>query len=162
MKDTEGNVGWGRSVCARDETDPGGDIDVLRELAERVAEIAALPEQAERKELWRRVNGLERARPGVLIRMDEVPWHEMDADAALEIKTTNGFSQAHEREFRQILYQWEHLRCDMVVEPVVYSLIAVTDTGCGMEPQEDLLPQSEKGAVFSPHHKDPFDRMPVA
>jgi hypothetical protein len=134
-------------------TIPDEDVLVLRDLAEQVREIADLPEQSERKALWRNVNGLEKPRPAVLIRMDEVPWHEMDVEGALEVKTTNPFSQMHEREFRQILYQWEHMACDMVVEPVVYSLMAITDTGCGIEPDEDLLPQSEEGAVFSHRYK---------
>lgn len=129
------------------------DLRVLRGLAERVAAVAALPEQRERKELWRRVNGLERPRPAVLIRIDEVPWHEMDVQDELEIRTTNAFSQLHEKEFRQILYQWEHMACDMVVEPVVYSYMAVTDSGCGIQTQEELLAQSEKGTVFSHHYK---------
>ncbi len=132
---------------------PDEDLRVLRDLAERVAAAAALPEQQERKELWRRVNGLEKPRPAVLIRMDEVPWHEMDVDGELGIRTTNPFSQAHERELRQTLYQWEHMACDMVVEPVLYSLMAVTDTGCGIDADEDLLPQSEDGAVFSHRYK---------
>jgi hypothetical protein len=134
-------------------TIPDGDVDILRGLAERIAAIAALPEQAERKELWRRVNGLEKPRPAVLIRMDEVPWHEVDGGGAPAVKTTTGFAQAHEREFRRILYQWEHMACDMVVEPVVYSLMALTDTGCGIQAEEDLLPQSEKGSVFSHRYK---------
>ena len=134
-------------------TIPDEDIHVLRNLAERVAAVAGLPEQRERKELWRRVNGLEKPRPAVLIQTDEIPWHEMPKDGDLELKTTNGFVQLHERELRQILYQWEHMACDMVVEPVLYSLIAIADTGCGIEPEEELLAQSEEGPVFSHHYK---------
>ncbi len=134
-------------------TIPDEDIHILRDLAEKVAAVAALPEQQERKELWRKVNGLDKPRPAVLIRMDEVPWHEMDVDGEMKLRTTNPFSQLHEKELRQILYHSEHMACDMVVEPILYSLIAVADTGCGIETEEDLLPQSEEGAVFSHHYK---------
>jgi hypothetical protein len=132
---------------------PDEDVYILRELAEKIAAVAAQPEQAERKDLWRNVNGLKKPRPAVLIRMDEVPWHEMDVDGGLEVKSANPFCREHEKELRRILYQWEHMACDMVVEPVVYSLIALTDTGCGIETEEELLPQSEEGAVFSHHYK---------
>ena len=42
---------------------PEADVGVLRDLAARVAEIAALPVQEERAEMWRRHNRLEHGRP---------------------------------------------------------------------------------------------------
>ena len=132
---------------------PDKDIEILHNLAERIAMIAALAGQEERKRLWRDVNDLSKPRPAVLIRADEVPWHEMGMDDELALKTTHGFSRSHEEEFRRILYQWEHMRCDMVVEPVLYSPIAITDTGFGIQVDEDLIAQSEAGAVISHHYK---------
>jgi hypothetical protein len=36
------------------------DVSILKGLAERIAEISALPVQKDKKELWRGVNDLER------------------------------------------------------------------------------------------------------
>jgi hypothetical protein len=45
---------------------PAADRAVLRDLAARVAEIAARPVMAERRDLWRRHNDLESTRPLIL------------------------------------------------------------------------------------------------
>ena len=44
------------------------DRTVIRELARRVAEIAARPVQDERRDLWRRHNSLQRTRPLIYVR----------------------------------------------------------------------------------------------
>ncbi|MBN1402460.1 MAG: hypothetical protein JXA74_16590, partial [Anaerolineae bacterium] len=55
---------------------PTRDRDVLRRLADERAQIAALPVQAQRADMWRRLNRLERVKP--LIWVNEIPWHEMN------------------------------------------------------------------------------------
>jgi len=47
------------------------DVSILSELHCQLAEIAALPAHDQRRELWRRVNDLETARP--LAWIDEIP-----------------------------------------------------------------------------------------
>ena len=69
----------------------GDDRAVLRDLAHEVAEIAALPRQQQTISLWKALNGLEPARPMVLI--DQIPWHEMDVDGELELRTEDPFFQ---------------------------------------------------------------------
>jgi hypothetical protein len=49
---------------------------VLRELAKHVAEIAALPIQAERRELWKMHNNLQPVRPMILL-FPEGSWEEL-------------------------------------------------------------------------------------
>ena len=39
------------------------DIDIIRGLAEQVAEIAALPVQEEKRALWRQLNSCQPCRP---------------------------------------------------------------------------------------------------
>ena len=54
-----------------------GDKGILRELAEKLAGQAALPEQQQKRELWRRHNDLEATRP--LVFCDpENGWNEID------------------------------------------------------------------------------------
>ena len=94
---------------------PNNDTTILRELGQRVAEIAALPVQQETIRLWKALNGLRPARPMVLI--DQIPWHEMDVDDELTLRSEDPFCQGLETRLRRTLYQWRHMPVDMVVEP---------------------------------------------
>lgn len=91
------------------------DISILRELGKRIAEIAALPIQQETINLWKALNGLRPERPMVLI--DQIPWHEMDVDDELALRTEDPFCQGLETYLRRTLYAWNHMRVDMVVDP---------------------------------------------
>ncbi|MBT9138892.1 MAG: hypothetical protein DDT31_01471 [Syntrophomonadaceae bacterium] len=68
---------------------------------------------------WRRLNSLKEGRPLVWIK--EIPWHEMDVEGELELKTKNPFLREVEQQLRRTIYQWNHLQTDMVVEPKFYS-----------------------------------------
>ena len=85
------------------------DRDVLRKLAERKAEIAALPIQPERKKIWTRLNRLEKVRP--MVWLNEVPWHEMDVAGELtpQLQTSDQFLRDIEWNLRTELYQWDHI-----------------------------------------------------
>ena len=63
------------------------DIAIIRNLAARVAEIAALPVQEEKRALWRQLNALNPARPMVMI--DQVCWNEMNLDDELTLRCTD-------------------------------------------------------------------------
>lgn len=105
------------------------DRTILRELAAEVADIAALPIQQQKADRWRRLNQLEHGKPMVWI--NEIPWHEMGPE--VELETSNEFCRQQERWLRHILYQWKHMRCDMVVEPKVFCPLVFHDTGFGIE-----------------------------
>ena len=59
---------------------------VLRQLAERVAALAALPIMREKRELWRRHNRLERTRP-VIFCDPENGWNEIITERQLRCRT---------------------------------------------------------------------------
>ena len=61
----------------------GKDRRILRELAREVAEIAALPIQAERAQMWRDFNALKPHRPMVLA-FPEGSWRELLPDSELQ------------------------------------------------------------------------------
>ena len=109
---------------------PPHDLHVMRELARRVAEIAALPEQAAKAELWARHNDLERTRPLVLV-FPEGSWSELAADWVDACE--HPLARRYERDLRTRLYCWEHLRDDNVIEAVVNCPIAVRNTGYGLQ-----------------------------
>jgi hypothetical protein len=112
------------------------DRDVLRRLGEQVAEIAALPVQQETIALWKANNGLRPVRPMVMI--DQVAWHEMDVDGELTNQTEDEFCRGIETTLRRTLYQWRHMRVDMVVEPVVEIPKAIHGGGYGVQVVEKI------------------------
>ncbi len=107
---------------------------LLRELASRVAEIAALPVQQETIALWKALNGLKPVRPMVAI--DQVCWHEMNVDDELTLRTESPFCRDLETRLRRTLYAWKYMRADMVVEPVIEVGKIIRSTGLGIETVE--------------------------
>ncbi|MBN1836134.1 MAG: hypothetical protein JW820_09815 [Spirochaetales bacterium] len=128
---------------------PAGDLRVLRELGRRYAEIASLPIQEESRRRWQRLNDLEPERP--LIWTNEVCWNEMDHDGSLLLRCSNEVCQRIELEMRRTLYQWEHFRGDMIVEPVFYSPLIIENTGFGINPVADVAVTDETSEIASRH-----------
>jgi len=110
-------------------TIPEKDKAILRRLAEEIAEIASLPVQKQKADMWRRLNRLDSVKPMVLI--NEIPWHEMGPE--VELKTSNEFCRSYEMQLRRMLYQWRHMRGDMVIEPKIFCPFVIRDTGFGIE-----------------------------
>ncbi len=132
------------------------DIDILRELAGRVAEIAALPEQQEKIALWKSLNRLEPVRPMLLI--GSIPWHEMDVDGELTLKTRDEFCRRLETRLRRTLYGWRHLSDDRVVEPFVRIPKTIRGLGenLGIKPLEERAVTDADSNIVGHHYKDQF------
>ena len=107
------------------------DRTILRDLGLQVAEIAALPAQAETISLWKALNGLKPSRPMVLI--DQLPWHEMDVEGELALLSEDEFARGIETTLRRTLYSWRHIRADMVVEPFIDIPKIIRNNGWGIE-----------------------------
>jgi hypothetical protein len=121
------------------------DREVLRELARQVAEIAALPAQAETIRLWKSLNGLRPVRAMVMI--DQIPWHEMDVANELTLRTKDPFCRGIETQLRRSLYLWRHMRVDMVVQPVVTVGKAIRNTGLGIRTMEKVAVTDPRNSV---------------
>jgi hypothetical protein len=131
-----------------------GDTTVVRELAARVAEIAALPVQEEKRRLWRRLNGLEPDRPMVMI--DQVCWNEMEADGEIALRSTDPECREYERDLRRTLFQWEHFPVDMVVEPFVGVPLAIGGTDFGVTAEEDVVATDPANDVVGHRYHNQF------
>jgi len=129
---------------------PKKDKEVLRRLAGKVAEIADLPVQREKAEMWRRLNDLEPVKSMVWI--DEIPWHEMDLNGELELRTLHPFARRLEEELRRTVYLWEHMPVGMVVEGKVYSPLVVHDTGFGIGEESDVVKLDPRGVASRRFH----------
>jgi hypothetical protein len=106
------------------------DTAVLRELASELAGYAVLPVHAEKARLWQRLNDLRSERPMVWI--NEIPWHEMDVDGELTLRTEDPWARDQERELRRTLYQWRHLPADMILSDFLACPLAVHSTDFGI------------------------------
>ncbi|MFC1601204.1 hypothetical protein ACFL34_02520 [Candidatus Sumerlaeota bacterium] len=93
------------------------DRRVLRELGKQVRDIAANPIQEERKQLWHKINRLERCRIPVLLRINDLYWNEIVPDSMLA--TTEPRAREYERRLRLQIWQWETVDDDCVTEPVI-------------------------------------------
>ncbi|MCL2463991.1 MAG: uroporphyrinogen decarboxylase family protein [Micrococcales bacterium] len=102
---------------------------VLRELAARVAEIAADPVQEERVELWTKHNDLQTSQPVVFID-PENGWNECIPAATLAC--TAPMARAWEMFLRKQIYWFEQFQDDKVIEPYFDVPYSFSDTGWGV------------------------------
>jgi hypothetical protein len=130
------------------------DVAVLRKLAGRVAAIAALPVQEEKRVLWRRLNARRPVRPLVMI--DQVCWNEMDVGDELRLQCTDKECREYEQRLRRILYQWKHFPVDRVVEPYINVFKAVHNSGFGMAVKEEIAVSDPTNSVVGHKFENQF------
>jgi hypothetical protein len=123
------------------------DKEILRRLGAQRAEIAALPIHQEKARLWQRLNDLDAQRPMVWI--NEIPWHEMDVDGELTLQTEHPWARDLERELRREIYQWRHLRGDMIVSPAIACPLAVHSTDFGIMEDVEVARTDEANDIVS-------------
>ena len=126
------------------------DTDILRRLGEDQAGIAALPIQKEKAELWRRLNDLEPVRP--LVWINEVPWHEMNANGELTLQTRDPWAQKIETELRRLIYQWNHFPADMVVSDFISCPLEIQSSGIGLQEDADIVMTDPDNDIISRHY----------
>ncbi|MFO7900939.1 MAG: hypothetical protein R6V58_18010 [Planctomycetota bacterium] len=127
---------------------------VLRDLAGQTAEIAALPVQEEKRELWRKLNALEPDRPMVMI--DQVCWHEMNVDDELTLRCTDDECRGYEQALRRTLFQWRHFPVDMVVEPFIRVPKAVYNTRFDVTVQEERAVTDPTSNIVGHRYENQF------
>jgi len=123
------------------------DIRILRELAKRVAEIAALPVQEEKRELWRKLNSLNPERPMVMV--DQVCWNEMNSGGELELLCIDEECREYEQQLRRTLFQWHRFPVDMVVESFIDVPRAIQNSAFGIGVWEETIADDPTSAVVS-------------
>jgi len=123
------------------------DIAIVRELAARVAEIAALPVQEEKRALWRKLNARKPDRPMVAI--DQICWNEIIIGDEMVMRSTDPDCKGYEWYLRSTLCQWKHFPADMVVEPFVRVHKAIQNSGFGIGVQEHVAVTDSTSSVMS-------------
>jgi hypothetical protein len=123
--------------------------EVLRSLAFELAGIAALPVHREKAELWRRLNDLDSVRPMVWI--NEIPWHEMNANGELTARTEHLWARELETRLRRALYQWRHMPGDMIVNEELECPLAIYSTDFGIHEDVDIARTDAASDIVSRH-----------
>ncbi|MFC1452585.1 hypothetical protein ACFLSJ_04485 [Verrucomicrobiota bacterium] len=105
------------------------DRDILRDLARRVAELAADSVQDEKLELWRKLNALDPVRPMVMLH--NATWHETGYQ--IQLKCESDWARSQEWGLRERIYQAEHMNDDSVVLPEIDAPLVIHIPGYGIE-----------------------------
>ena len=130
----------------------GADRATLRELAQRVAEVAALPVQLERARMWTTCNDLRPVRPMVFAD-PQGGWDELDA-AWIELRCTDPVHRGFEHVLRRRLLRHAHIPDDY---PIL-NTFAVPIPVCGAGYQDYGL---ELGVERSGEHRGAYRIAPA-
>jgi hypothetical protein len=118
------------------------DRTIIRDLAQRVAEIAAQPEQEVKRELWYAQSSLKPIRPLVFC-SPEGSWVELLPNSALTCEGEN--ARRVEQGLRLRIYAAEHFQDDQVCDNSYNVYHAVEISGWGVH-QEYIHSGTERGA----------------
>lgn len=91
----------------------GRDQAILKELARRVHEIAMLPVQQEKRDMWRRHTALRHGIPPVFV-SPEGSWVELIPPESLQCE--DSFAREVELELKKRIFRWEKIRDDTPIE----------------------------------------------
>lgn len=116
--------------------------ETLRSLAGKLAEIAAKPEQKEKRELWYKLNSLEATRP-LIFCAPENGWHEVIRWDSLECE--NGLARIYEWLLRREIFWGESMGDDKPIEPYFNIPYVITESDWGMS---EILEGGENGGAY--------------
>lgn len=116
---------------------------IIRELAKKVADIAQLPVMSQRREMWKKHNGLQDTKPMILV-FPEGAWHELIPQS--QLKCENSLAREIEWKLLARIYKHEKINDDSVVEKEWHVQKEVTHTGWGVEPAQSVSNNSSGSA----------------
>jgi len=128
------------------------DAEILKGLGARLAEIASLPVQEEKKKMWRALNGLNITRPMVCI--DQLPWHELNINDELTLQCEDDFLRTVELGIRKLLYKWNRFPADMVIENRIDIPKTAHGLNYGYEIIEETISKNDGNDVVSHKYID--------
>ena len=127
------------------------DRTVLRDLAKRVAEIAALPEQAEKIRLWKACNDLKPER-AMVYADPQNGWGELDT-AWIELECEDSSLRGWEHGLRRRLLRYEHIPDDF---PILDEFnVGVSITGSGYNDYGFTLQTTQPDQSRGAYHIEP-------
>jgi len=133
---------------------PEKDVQILRDLAKRVADAAADPIQEERRNLWKKHNSLQDARPLIFI-SPEGSWGELITEKDYQCEDKD--ARAEEGLFLNRLYYINHLKDDTVIEPNFDVKKVIWNSGLGLQPKQESTGQAKGAYAIDQVLKGPED-----
>ncbi|GKX29298.1 hypothetical protein SH1V18_17780 [Vallitalea longa] len=127
------------------------DIEILRRLGAKIAEIASLPIHKEKADLWTKLNDLNSSKPMVWI--NEIPWHEMNVNDELTLLCEHEWARDLEDTLRKTIYKWNHMPGDMIVNPYIECPLVIHSTDFGIKEETDVVKTDEDSEIYSRHFK---------
>lgn len=98
---------------------PKQDVDVLRKLGRKVAELAATEKNKQKIDKWTRLTDLDKsAGPATLVHLWPLAWAEALPDEQY-LLCENETARFYERDLRQRIWSVENLHDDTVIEPMI-------------------------------------------
>ena len=128
------------------------DVETVRELAKRYIEIANSEKHVKMRERFRATNDLKIVRPPVIV--EELPWHEMNMDGALDCVCEDGGLRGIEYSFRVALFREKYFKCDNFIEPVFAVGKSYSSTGNGLAVTERRLAADARNSIVSHAYAD--------
>ena len=133
------------------------EADILRRLADQLANASTAERNNMSRERWQRVNDLASERPVVMCYA--MPWNELDVDGELALQCENAYPRSLETELRRQLYMLRHMPLDMVVEPYIKCKAVVEDSGYGLNADEYVLKTDETSAIGAHRYNSVINSM---
>jgi len=118
------------------------DKRIIQDLAKRLFELAELPGEKKKAEMWYAHNSLKRVRPMILI-FPEGAWRELITEK--DLLTEDPFCREQEHLLRTRLYYAEFLKDDNVIDRIIPSPIVINNTGWGIS-EDSTSPSDPAGA----------------
>jgi hypothetical protein len=137
------------------------DVTLLRDLYRRQREIAQDPVMAERRRLWLRHHSLDSQRPMILAETSGVLDECVPVSA---LRCRQDWARGLERGLRDLVFRYEHVRDDFVVEPWINVGWAITAGDFGVQVPKV---KADNAGKLGSYHWDPpiqdldrdFDRL---
>jgi len=128
------------------------DLHIIRELAKKFMEIAVSDKHVRMRQRFKDTNDLKIVRPPLLI--DEIPWHEMNYEGALDCKCEDDELRQIEYNLRSALFREKYFKCDNLIEPFWVVKKAYSNTGNGFSIKEERKGMDQNNSIVSHHYYD--------
>ncbi len=84
-----------------------------------------------------------------MVWINEIPWHEMNVNDELILRTEHPWAREWETTLRQTLYQSRHLPADMIISDFIECPLAIHSTDFGIVEDVDLAKTDESNPIVS-------------
>lgn len=124
-------------------------------MAEQEANIASKSIHKEKVKMWKALNDLGEVR--LMIWINEIPWHKININDELYLKTSNEFTQTIETKLRRTIYRWKYMQVDMIVEPTILCYLEIENAGFVMSESVNIARTDQRSDIFSREFKPQID-----